>query len=89
MSAGPRDEYLEAAGGQRFGGNVIGSRPIENDHGAQFRPIGVNQRAHAAEISFALLSDIGGKEDCPARLDSGGLKGPRNSYQAGESRAVV
>ena len=59
MAAGAGDDGFDAAGGEGFGGDVIGAGPVEDDDGFEAVAIGVDENAHTAEIAFALFTDVG------------------------------
>ncbi len=89
VAAGAGDEDFEAAGGEGFGGDVIGAGAVEDDGGFQVRAIGFDEGAHAAEIAFAFFADVSDEEDRATRLDPGFLDGARDGDERGEAGAVV
>ena len=70
MAAGTRDDGFDAAGGQRFCGDVVRAGAVEDDDGFEAVAISVHERAHTAEIAFALFADVGDEKDGPLRLDA-------------------
>src|SRR6266436_2379989 len=89
VAAGTVDGGFEAAGGQRFGGDVVGAGAIKDNYGFQLRLVGFDEGAHAAEIAFTFFANVGDEKDGAARLDMGFLASAGYGDERGETRAVI
>src|SRR6266481_4821023 len=89
VAAGTGDGGFEAAGGQRFGGYVVGAGAVKDNHGFQLRLVGFDEGAHAAEIAFTFFANVGDEKDGAARLDMGFLASAGYGDERGETRAVI
>src|SRR5260370_132712 len=89
VAAGTVDGGFEAAGGQRFGGDVVGAGAVKDNHGFQLRLVGFDEGAHAAEIAFTFFANVGDEKDGAARLDVGFLASAVAGDERGETRAVI
>src|SRR4029077_7733265 len=76
VAAGAGDGGFYAAGGEGFGGDVVGAGAVEHDNGFELRFVAIDQGAHAAEIAFAFFADVCDEEDGAARTDVGFLARP-------------
>jgi len=89
VTARASDEDFEAARGQCFSGDVIGTGTVENDGGFEFGAIGVYESAHAAEIAFSFLADVGDEEDGAKRSDFSFVQATGDGDKRGEAGAIV
>ena len=89
VAAGTGDDDFEAARSQRFGGDVVDAGAVENDDGFQAVTIGIDERAHAAEIAFAFFADVGDKQNGALRLDARFVNGARDGHQRRQAGTVV
>ena len=93
MSAGTIDGDVETPAGQGLGGDVIGVGPVQNQKcldaasGAGL----TRQVAHATEVAFALLADIGDEYDAAEQFveSRGYLNDAREGQQTCQASAVV
>ena len=89
MSARPADRHFQPSRSQRFRRDMIRPRPVQHNRRLQIRPVRIHQRAHPPQISFALFSHVGGKQNRAARLDFRRLHRPRNGHQRSQPRAII
>ena len=73
-----------------WGRDLIKSRigAVEHDDGFETIAIGVDERAHAAEIAFALFADVSDEEKGALRLDASFVKRTRQRDEGNEAGAV-
>ena len=61
VAARASDQGFEPARCQRFRGHVIRAGTVKHHHRFQFSAVVIDNRAHAAQIAFALFADVADK----------------------------
>jgi hypothetical protein len=89
VATGTVDYNLEAARGERYGGDVIGSSAIENDHGFEPAMVCIHEGTHAAQISFAFFANVSHKQNRALWFDLCFVKGSSDSRESGEASSIV
>src|ERR1700682_2990560 len=56
MAARAGNDNFHAARSQRFGGNVISTRTIEDNHGFESGAVCIYECAHATQVAFAFFA---------------------------------
>ena len=68
---------------------MVDTGAVQDQNGFEFGTIGVHERPHTTEITFAFFADIGDKQDGALRQDSGFVNGTGNRDEGGKTCAVI
>ena len=83
------DGGFKAPRGDALRGDVIGGRPVNRDDSRETRAVAIHQRAHAAQISFALFAHVADQNNRLRRAHARLRQRPRKARQGREADAVV
>ncbi len=91
VASGAGDGDAEAPAAEGAGDDGGGSGAFEGQQRSNAAAIGAlrEEMAHAAEIAFAFLADVGDEEQGVRRLDFGKAKGGEDAEQGGQTGSVV